>query len=65
MNTGRWMEPRYVDRSIFEKDFASIHLDALEVYCPGCKAIVRLARQSSHTSKIGGWCAKCSRAVAP
>lgn len=58
------MEPRYVERAIFEKDFPTIELNALEVYCPACKAVIRLARRSGHTGKIGGWCLRCSRAVA-
>jgi hypothetical protein len=64
MQQGRWLTPRHPNREVFEKDYPKIDMDALEVYCPGCKAIVRLGRKSL-TGRIGGWCVKCSRAVAP
>lgn len=56
--------PRHTNRSIFEKDFPKLDLKAMEVYCPGCRSVVKLARKSPN-GKIGGWCAKCNRGVAP
>lgn len=64
MKIGTWLAPRYTERGVFEKDFPTIDMNGLDVYCPGCKAIVRLGRKSAHTNKIGGWCVKCNRAVA-
>jgi hypothetical protein len=64
MKIGTWLMPRYTDRSVFEKDFGLVDMNAMDVYCPGCKAIVRLGRKSAHTGKIGGWCVKCNRPVA-
>ncbi|MBI4349497.1 MAG: hypothetical protein HY553_21865 [Elusimicrobia bacterium] len=62
MKDGRWLEPRYTDRTVFEKDFPVIDLNGLDVYCPGCRKVVRLLRKSPNT-KIGAWCKGCSRAV--
>lgn len=62
MKDGRWLEPRYTDRGIFEKDFAAIDLHGLDVYCPGCRRVIRLARKSPN-AKIGAWCKSCNRAV--
>lgn len=62
MKDGRWLEPRYTDRAIFEKDFPGIDLNGLDVYCPACRRVVRLARKSPN-GKIGAWCKNCNRAV--
>jgi len=62
MKDGKWLEPRYTDRSIFEKDFPGIDMNGLEIYCPGCRSVVRLARKSP-MGKIAGWCRKCNRAI--
>lgn len=64
MKPGKWLEPRYTDRAVYEKDFPTIDMNGLQVYCPGCKSVLRLGRKSP-SGKIGGWCAKCVRAVAP
>ncbi|MFA5140309.1 MAG: hypothetical protein WC728_13845 [Elusimicrobiota bacterium] len=64
MQQGKWLTPRHPNREVFEKDYPKIDMDALEVYCPGCKAVVRLGRKSLG-GRIGGWCVKCNRAVAP
>lgn len=64
MQQGKWLTPRHPNREVFEKDYPKIDMDALEVYCPGCKALVRLGRKSL-SGRIAGWCAKCGRAVAP
>lgn len=62
MKDGRWLTPRYTDRSVFEKDFPSVDMNALEVYCPGCRAVVALARKSP-AGKISGWCKNCNRPI--
>ncbi|MFA6093508.1 MAG: hypothetical protein WCU88_10655 [Elusimicrobiota bacterium] len=64
MKTGNWLMPRYTDRTIFEKDFPKIDMNGLDVYCPGCKTVVRLGRKNP-AGKVGGWCARCIRSVAP
>jgi len=65
MKTGAWLEPRYTERVVFEKDFPDIDMNPMLAYCPACKAVVRLSRKSPLLNKIGGWCVKCNRAVAP
>ena len=62
MKTARWLEPRYTERNIYEKDFPIIDLNGLEVYCPGCNTLVRLARKSP-LGKVAGWCKQCNRAI--
>lgn len=62
MTTGRWLEPRYTDRAVFEKDYPSIDLNGPDVYCPGCKSMLKLARRNP-IPKIAGWCKGCNRAV--
>ena len=62
MKDGRWLEPRYTDKAVFEKDFPAIDLNALECGCPGCKSGVKMVRKSS-LMKIAGWCKTCNRAV--
>jgi len=57
-------DPAASEPGVFEKDYPKIDMDALEVYCPGCKSLVRLGRKSL-SGRIAGWCAKCGRAVAP
>ena len=64
MQIGNWLAPRYPNKGVFEKDFPQIDLSPIEVYCPACKSIVRLARKG-RGGRIGGWCAKCLRAVSP
>jgi hypothetical protein len=61
---GTWLAPRYTERGVFEKDFPGIDMHGLEVYCPGCKDVLRLARKSQ-AGKIAGWCRRCNRAAAP
>ena len=62
MKDGKWLAPRYTDRGVFEKDFPGIDIHGLELYCPGCRYVVRLARKSP-MMKIAGWCARCQRPV--
>ena len=62
MKDGKWLLPRYTDRGVFDKDFPGIDLNGLDVYCPGCRHVVRLARKSPN-SKLGAWCKDCSRAI--
>ena len=64
MKDGKWMQPRYVSLDVFEKDYPQIDLSGIDVYCPGCRAPVKLSRKSPN-GRIGGWCRKCNRAVAP
>jgi len=64
MQEGKWLQPRHAGREAFERDFPQSDLSALNVYCPGCKAIVTLSRQSP-TGRIAGWCKKCQRGVCP
>ncbi len=64
MKVGNWLAPRYPGRGVFEKDFPKIDLSPIEVYCPGCKASVRIGRKALN-GRIGGWCKKCDRGVAP
>jgi hypothetical protein len=61
---GKWLMPRHGSREVFEKDYPKLDLNALEVYCPGCRMVVRLGRKSLN-GRIGGWCVKCNRGVAP
>ncbi|MDE2293627.1 MAG: hypothetical protein KGL53_16210 [Elusimicrobia bacterium] len=62
MRDGRWLSPRYPSREIFERDYPKVDMSGLEVYCPGCRAVVRLTR--AHVNgRVGGWCPACSRAV--
>lgn len=62
MKDGRWLTPRYTDRTVFEKDFPGIDVNGLEVYCPGCRRVVALSRKSPGM-KIAGWCRRCDRPV--
>lgn len=64
MRAGQWLQPRHGSEEIFLKDFPSLETSALEVTCPGCKGVVRLSRRSA-AGKIGGWCKRCNRGVAP
>lgn len=62
MKDGKWLEPRYTDIAVFEKDFPKLDLSGLEVKCPGCHNGLRLNRK--HLSgKSAGWCKTCKRAV--
>ncbi|PCI37205.1 MAG: hypothetical protein COB53_07235 [Elusimicrobia bacterium] len=63
MQAGNWLQPRYPNKSIFEKDYPNIDTSAMGVRCPGCAADVRLNRKTVN-GRIGGWCNKCDRAVA-
>ncbi|MBI3297407.1 MAG: hypothetical protein HYZ75_04545 [Elusimicrobia bacterium] len=60
---GRWLSPRHPAREAFERDFPKVDLEALAVYCPGCKAVVKLSRRSLN-ARTAGWCMACSRGVA-
>jgi len=62
MKDGKWLEPRYTSKEIFEKDYPKLALSGLEVKCPGCKDAVPLNRKHS-SGKSAGWCKRCSRAV--
>ncbi|MFH1724463.1 MAG: hypothetical protein ABII00_07565 [Elusimicrobiota bacterium] len=64
MRDGKWLMPRHPSRDVFEKDFRKIDLNPLEVYCPGCRSVVRIGR-SMPNGKVGGWCSRCDRGVAP
>jgi hypothetical protein len=63
MQTGKWLQPRYPGKDIFEKDYPQIDISALTVRCPGCAADVKLSRKGAN-GRIGGWCSKCDRGVA-
>jgi len=62
MKDGKWLEPRYNSKEIFEKDYPKIDLSGINVKCPGCKEEVKLIRRSN-SNKSAGWCKKCNRAV--
>jgi len=62
MKDGKWLEPRYTSKEIFEKDYAKLDLLGMEVNCPGCKTGVKLNRRNN-ASKSAGWCRTCNRAV--
>lgn len=64
MKPGSWLAPRYPSKEIFEKDFSLYDPRPLEVYCPGCKAVVPLSRKAN-SGRIGGWCKACNRGVQP
>lgn len=63
MKDGKWLEPRYVSKEIFEKDYSKIDLSGITVKCPGCKQPVQLNRRSALNNKSAGWCKRCNRAV--
>ncbi len=62
MKDGKWLEPRYASKEIFEKDYPRLDLSGIEVMCPGCKGTVKLSRRNN-SGKSGGWCKKCNRPV--
>ena len=62
MHDGKWVEPRYTNKDIFEKDYSKLDLSGMDVKCPGCKASVGLNRKSAR-GKAAGWCKICNRAV--
>lgn len=62
MKDGKWLEPRYTNKEIFEKDYSKLDLSGMEVSCPGCKTSVQLNRKNNF-GKGAGWCKRCSRAV--
>lgn len=62
MKDGKWLEPRYTDKAVFEKDYGKLVLGGLEVKCPGCKAAVPLNRKNL-AGKSAAWCKTCNRAV--
>lgn len=62
MKDGKWLEPRYTTKEIFEKDYSKLDINGIEVKCPGCGERVKLSRKSA-TGKSAGWCKKCNRAV--
>ncbi len=62
MKDGKWLEPRYTNKEIFEKDYAKLDLAGMEVACPGCKVLLQLNRKNSF-GKGAGWCKRCNRAV--
>jgi acetyl-CoA carboxylase beta subunit len=62
MKDGKWLEPRYNSKEIFEKDYSKIDLSGMYVKCPGCKESVSLNRKNNF-QKSAGWCKKCNRAV--
>ena len=64
MRDGKWLQPRHADAAAFEKDFPQVDPAGLDVYCPGCRAPVKLARKGP-AGRIGGWCRKCNRGVSP
>ena len=64
MREGKWLQPRHAAQEVFERDFPQTDLSGLDVYCPGCKALVKLSRKSPN-GRIGGWCKKCQRGICP
>lgn len=62
MKDGKWLEPRYTSKEIFEKDYSQLDMSGVEVKCPGCKASVALNRKNA-ASRRAGWCKACNRAV--
>ncbi|MDA8132233.1 MAG: hypothetical protein M0011_12080 [Elusimicrobia bacterium] len=62
MKDGKWLEPRYTSKEIFEKDFPKLDLSGMEVKCPGCKDSVQLNRKNNG-GRAAGWCKRCNRAV--
>ena len=39
-------------------------MSGLDVYCPGCRDLVKLSRRSPQ-KRIAGWCRPCNRGVGP
>lgn len=64
MRAGQWLQPRHGSEEVFLKDFPTLGTDGLQVNCPGCREVVTLARKSA-AGKLGGWCKRCNRGVAP
>ena len=62
MKDGKWLEPRYTSKEIFEKDYSKFDAFGMEVKCPGCKTALQLSRKAN-SGKSAGWCKTCSRAV--
>jgi hypothetical protein len=62
MKDGKWVEPRYTNKEIFEKDYSKMDLSGAEARCPGCKQPVGLNRKSA-SGKTAGWCRQCNRAA--
>ena len=62
MKDGKWLEPRYTNKEIFEKDYCKLDLNGMEVKCPGCKDTVALNHKNNF-GKNAGWCKRCNRAV--
>lgn len=62
MKDGKWLEPRYMNKEIFEKDYPKLDLSGMDVRCPGCKGDVALNRKNNF-GKNAGWCKRCNRAV--
>lgn len=62
MKNGKWLEPRYPSKEIFEKDYSRIDVNGISVRCLGCNGIVNLNRRSQN-NKSAGWCKKCNRGV--
>ena len=62
MRDGKWLSPRYPSKEVFERDYPKLDMNGLDVYCPGCKAVLKLTRRSL-ASRVGGWCQACSRSV--
>ena len=64
MRDGKWLQPRHASLSAFEKDFPEMDVSGLDVYCPGCRTPVKLARRSL-ALRIAGWCRRCDRGIGP
>lgn len=62
IHPGQWLQPRHGSKEVFDKDFPALEASGMDVTCPGCKEIVKLARKAP-TGKLGGWCKKCNRGV--
>ena len=62
MRDGRWLSPRHPAREAFERDFPKADFSPAEVYCPGCRGVLKLSRKSP-SSRTAGWCAACARGV--
>ena len=62
MRDGKWLSPRHPDRAVFERDFPKLQINPAEVTCPGCKAVVKMARIGLG-GRLAGWCDPCRRGV--
>jgi len=64
MRDGKWLMPRHPSKEVFEKDYPKLDPSPISAYCPGCRASVLISRKAPN-GRVGGWCQKCGRGVAP